>query len=592
MNIFSVIKSRISILDVIREYASLKKAGNYWKGHCPFHSEKTASFTVSPHKEIFYCFGCHAGGDLITFISQIEQFTPLEAARHLAERYNIPVSFDQEEQFTLKNTQKKQYHDLCKLVAQWCHAQLLKSPAAMLYLQQRGIDLKMIKLFELGYFPGGLGQVNQLLKDMAKHSVLPDDLLQAHILAKGKQILFSSFEERIIFPITDHLGRHCGFGGRIFKPNDTRAKYYNSRENDYFIKGQLLFGLDKAKKAIQQTESVFLVEGYTDCIAMAQAGYPNTIATLGTACTAHHLDTLSRYAQQLYVVYDNDNAGNQAIMRIAELAWQASLELKVICLPSGEDPASFLQKKGDLTALINNSPDIFSFMLNQMGGQFSTKPLQEKLGLIRKIIDILSKIDDPLKKDLLLSQAATTLGVPLDSLKSELRRTTNQAAAPEKLAVTPTPKAPARDKEEYSVSQLPGLEKKIFFAIMSNIQIFNNKNEKYLINYLPHPLCDILEKLKVTKKTNETITFAQFFDTLDTTHKLFVSNLVLAGEENIQEQSFDHLLTELKRKHWKVIVKDIQVKLESARKQNQQDEVQKILQDFLDLKKEIFEKNI
>lgn len=591
MNIFSVIKSRVSILDVIREYASLKKAGNYWKGHCPFHSEKTASFTVSPHKEIFYCFGCHAGGDLITFITQIEQCTPLEAARHLAERYGIPVSFDQKEQFTQKNTEKKQYHDLCKLVAQWCHAQLLKSPSAMSYLQQRGIDIKMVKHFELGYFPGGLAQVNQFIKDMAKHTILADDLLQAHILAKGKQILFSSFEERIIFPITDHLGRHCGFGGRIFKPNDTRAKYYNSRENDYFIKGHLLFGLDKAKKSIQQTESVFLVEGYTDCIAMTQAGFTNTIATLGTACTATHLETLSRYAQQLFVVYDNDNAGNQAIMRIAELAWHASLELKVICLPKGEDPASFLQKKGNLSTLIQESPDIFTFLLNQLGTNFSTKTLQEKLGLIRKIIEILSKIEDPLKKDLLLSQAAHTLGVPLESLKGEL----NRAISHHKERELPSPSsvsAKNSEKKRLTATELPSLEKKIFFAIMSNIQIFNNKNEKYLINYLPHPLCDILKKLKVAKNTNETITFAQFFDMLDIDEKHFVSNLVLAGEENIQEQSFDHLLTELKRKHWKVIVKDIQTKLESARKQNQETEVKKILQDFLDLKKEIFEKNI
>ncbi|BDC35041.1 DNA primase [Candidatus Dependentiae bacterium Noda2021] len=588
MNIFSVIKSRISILDVTREYAALKKAGNYWKGQCPFHSEKTASFTVSPHKEIFYCFGCHAGGDIITFIAQIEQCSPLEAARHLAERYGIPVSFENEEQFSQKHQQKKDYHELCKLIAQWCHAQLLKSPLAMAYLQDRGITLKLIQNFGLGYFPGGLASVNQFIKDMGKHRIMPDDLLQAHVLAKGKQILFSSFEERIIFPISDHLGRHCGFGGRIFKQGDTRAKYYNSRENEYFTKGSLLFGLDRAKKAIQQAESVFLVEGYTDCIAMAQAGYSNTVATLGTACTSSHLDTLGRYAQRLFIIYDNDNAGNQAMIRIAELAWQASLELSVICLPKGEDPASFLQKKGNLTELIANAPDIFTFFLQHLGSDFNAKPLQEKLVLIRRIVDIIAKIDDPLKKDLLLGQAAQMIGVPLDSLKSELKR---QSAREAEVKTSRPEQVVTRQKNPIG-AELPNLEKKIFFAIMSNIQIFNNNNEKYLINYLPQPLCDILKKLKVAKNTHETITFATFFDVLNEDEKHYVSNLLLAGDETIQETSFDHLMTELKRKHWKVIVRDIQTKLELARKQALDNEVKNILQDFLDLKKEIFEKNI
>ena len=283
MNLFSYLKSRIAILDVINQYTTIRKTGHYWKGCCPFHSEKTASFMVSPDKNIFYCFGCHAGGDVITFIARAENLSPLQAAQHLVERYSISLPENLES--PAKNhdkdiVQKKQYWHLCDLVAQWCHSNLLKSSAGLQYFKQRGISQSTMTNFCLGYFPQGVRAIKSLLEFVQPYNYLAQDLISASILAEGKAQLYSPFEERLMFPIKDHLSRYCGFGGRTFAVADERSKYYNSKENSYFLKGSLIFGFDLAKQSIQKQEAALLVEGYTDCIAMVQHGFTNTVAMI------------------------------------------------------------------------------------------------------------------------------------------------------------------------------------------------------------------------------------------------------------------------------------------------------------------------
>lgn len=583
MNLFSFIKSRVAILDVIGSYVTLKKAGHYWKSPCPFHSEKTGSFTVSPHKEIFYCFGCHMHGDAISFVSKIENCTPVEAAQLLADRYNIeiPSTLGSPE----KTTQKKRYYDLCQLVAQWCHQQLLKSNQASGYLRKRSFSSKSIQQFQIGYFPGGLAATKHFIQEMNKHHFLISDLLSNHIIVQGKNIYYSSFEERILFPIKDSMGNYCGFGGRIFKDADTRPKYYNSHENDYFSKGSLLFGLDNAKKEIQKKESVFLVEGYTDCIAMVQHGYGNTVATLGTACTLEHLKQLARYANTLYVVYDGDKAGQQAVIRMAQLCWQATLDLKVITLPSQDDPATYLQKGNDLTSLIGKAQDIFLFFIETIAQGFKGKSLNEKLQIIRKMIAPLATIEDGLKQDLLLQRASQLLEMPLNSLKKELQlhaESTLSAVKPE----------PVEQAAEPTNIDLPKLEKKIFFAIMNNIQLLQEKNAWYLITFLPKPLREIIAILHQEKQSNKNVDFSTFYDTLSPQDQQFVSRILLEGSQQPEERTFDTLLMQLQKNHWKVIVNDIKLKMEQAKRQKDDARVQELLEEFLNLRSNLLRKEL
>ena len=590
MNLFNYLKTRIAILDVVSEYATLKKAGLYWKGQCPFHQEKTASFTVSPHKEIFYCFGCHVGGDVINFISRMENCTQLEAAKHLIERYQIelPSTVGADLDLTTKNDDKH-YYSMCQIITTWCNSQLLKSSEALTYLKKRGITAQSISQYAIGYMPGGIGQIKQFVADMAQQNILVDDLMQAHFISRGKNVLFSPYEERIIFPIADHIGRYCGFGGRIFKPHDTRAKYYNSHENEHFVKGALLFGIDRAKKEIQKANSVFLVEGYTDCVAMAQYGYLNTVATLGTACTLEHLKVLARYAQELFVLYDGDNAGQQAILRIGQLCWQASIDLKVISLPKGEDPASYLEKGLKLDDLIAQAQDIFTFFILTLGNQFERQTLGQKLQLTRKILEMIQKLDDPLKQDILLQKASGQLEIPFDSLKKELQRL--QQPSPS-FAVQATNR---QHKKEESVSEpvwpeITTLENKIFFSIMNNIQLINKDNEEFLITYLPHPLCDILKKLQNQKEKQPELGFIQFFEILNQVEQHCVSKTLLADQDNVQAPLFEQLLVQLQKKNWKIIVHDIKNKLEIAKQNGDNQQISQLMQDFSSLKKKIIGK--
>jgi DNA primase len=598
MNLFSFIKERVSILDVINEYVTLKKAGGYHKGTCPFHHEKTASFTVSPDKEIFYCFGCHLSGDAISFIAKIENCSQKDAAKLLAEKYNIDLPQNISFELSEKNTEEKNhYFSICKAVALWCHEQLLKSPSAQSYFQRRGFGKESFDYFTLGYFPSGNASISDLLYSMKRQSILPRDLIEAHILAEGRTTLYSPFEERLIFPIKDTLGRHCGFGGRIFKDHDTRPKYYNSRENEYFIKGSLLFNLDKAKKSIQETGKIFIVEGYTDCMAMTQQGIHNTVATLGTACTVEHLKQLARYAEHIYVVYDNDSAGKQAVLRLTELCWQVNLELKVILLPQGEDPASFLANKGDMQALIHGAQDIFLFFVDAIGQNFINKPLSQKIQITRSFMSIITAITDPLKKDILLQKAAKTFDIPFASLKEELGRTQGHAApashSPQttsasfnKLRTSGDEKNTHKQQEQQS-EIVPLLEKRIFCAIMNNILLFNGESRLRLIKYLPSPLRNILAKLKAIKENSENITFSLFFDTLNEQEKQYVSKLVLEEDEIVDGTAFDKLLVQLQKKQWKIIVRDIKVQLTRAKQEGDADKISLILRDLMELQNKL-----
>jgi DNA primase len=579
MNLFSFVKERVSILDVINEYVTLKRAGGYHKGTCPFHHEKTASFTVSPDKQIFYCFGCHLSGDVISFIAKIENCSQKDAAKLLSEKYNIDlpqnISFESSE----KNTEEKNhYFALCKAVALWCHEQLLKNPIAQSYFQRRGFGTENFTYFTLGYFPSGNAGISDLLYAMKRQSILPRDLVDAHILAEGRTTLYSPFEERLIFPIKDALGRYCGFGGRTFKEHDTRPKYYNSRENEHFIKGSLLFNLDKAKKSIQETGIIFLVEGYTDCMAMTQQGLLNTVATLGTACTVEHLKQLARYAEHIFVVYDNDNAGKLAVLRLTELCWHVNLELKVIMLPPGEDPASFLENKGEIQELTNGAQDIFYFFLSTVGHNFANKPLTQKIQTTRSFLAIIAAIGDPLKKDILLQKAAKTFDIPFQSLRQELERIKEKTTP-----VLEQSKTIVKEEQE----PLSLLEKRIFCAIMNNMQLFTGESRLRLIKYLPSPLRDILAQLKATREETETVTFGYFFDRLNEYDKQYVSKLLLEEDEIVNTAAFDKLLEQLQKKQWKIIVRDIKAQLTQAKQAGDTNKVALILQDFMELQNKL-----
>jgi DNA primase len=588
-SLFEFIKSKILILDVISERVPLKPAGSYWKGACPFHSETAASFTVSPDKQIFYCFGCHASGDVIAFIAKIENLSQLEAAKFLIEQYrlDVPEELKKGSNASLDNIQEKDtYFAMCKEVAHYVHTQLLNDSVAFDYLKDRGISNESIKAFELGYFPGGFNNINRLVKALLQRGVLLKDMLEHGILVEGRSFLYSPFEERIIFPIKDHLGRYCGFGGRIFKKNDERPKYYNSREAEAFSKGKLLFALDIAKKSMQEKEYSFLVEGYTDCITMIQHGYKNTVATLGTACTLEHLKLLSRYIKTLYVMYDGDKAGQNAILRLTEFCWEANLDLKVVKLPAQHDPASLLCSGEPMDEYVTNAKDIFSFFVESLGSNFQQKPLSDKISLAEKIVSVIARLNDDFKKDIILAQAAMVMNIPFDSIKGLLERYKRKKNEFFVSAKAPGANPPPDSSGQDELSEVNLLEEKIFSAIINNagkkaeIQI-----DRDLIPYFSSNIQNLLKKID-TSLLHGPFIFSHFVDGLEQMDKDWVIKLSMRYQD-ISPEEFDLLVSRFCKVNWKQIVQGIKDEMAKAKQLNDASRLNDLLSKFLKFKEGI-----
>lgn len=590
MNVFTLIKDRVAILDVVSQYTTLKKAGSYYKGTCPFHSEKTASFTVSPDKSIYYCFGCHAGGDVISFIAKVENFSQKQAAEHLANQFGIEIP----ELGEYKNDQeaKVKYYDLCSLIAQWCHEQLKKTPQVIDYFLARGITKRSMVNFQLGYMPREKKQLDQLIQLLQKNHFLVQDLLDAKIFLQGKSGLYTPFEDRLIFPIKDHLGRFCGFGGRVFKEQDDRAKYYNSHDHAFFSKGSILFGLDTAKKGIQNEEVVFMVEGYTDVISMAQHGYINTVATLGTACTMDHLKILARYTQKLYVIYDGDTAGQKAILRLTELSWQASLDTYVMQLPETEDPASLLQKKIDLKPYIASAVDILTFYVHYLTKDFKQKGMQDKLIISQKLLETIKDISDPIKQDMLLKQISVACDISFDTLRISLRKMQGNYWG----------KSPEEEHKQKSPQkeQIPGeivdnnihdeLEKKLFSAIINNYEPLLSEDIESMVTELSELHNGLLfKKVFQIKLANHKASIGDIFTLLTDEEKRILSGMLIEESTSL---TLKNVLAQWYRKQWKYMIHKVKLNIELAQKAGDAFRVKELLNELDELKKKMLKRGI
>lgn len=610
MDLFEFIKSNLDILDLVREHTSLKKAGVYWKGRCPFHHEKTGSFTVSPHKGIFYCFGCHANGDAIGFTAKIENCSQIDAAKLLVAKYNlqVPESLATRDQLKQELQSEKQHFKTCEIVTLWCQKNLTKNSLAYKYLTEaRKITADTIDQFKIGYFADGPAAIKSLINFASSQNILLADLIKANILIQTKTNTYSPFEDRIIFPITDYLGRYCGFGGRVFKPQDQRAKYYNSRENPYFNKGSLLFGLDKARKAIQQQDSVFLVEGYTDCVALFQHGYPNVVAILGTACTTEHIKLISRFCTQIYVLYDSDQAGQQAILRLTELCWNFNIEVKVIILPEGADPASFLTSGETLETAIAASQDIYKFIVERSCKSFNNEKLANKIQGIEKLLNIINHIPDQLKRSILLEDAARSLGLPVASLRVKPTKTNpnytasttnnlNSSAINGSINTQATPANLNKiSNSAHSTSidtpvidtQVDTIEKKIFAAIINQPELFISQYYP-LATQLSAPFSKILAALINTQNNlpiaNITYNFEKILSSLELTEQEFVRQTIMSEGAETGPEEFKHFMLLFLQKRWKVIIGQTKQQITSAQDNLDHSSLAKTVAEFQKLK--------
>ena len=432
----SEIKNAADIVDIVSESVLLKKAGKNYIGLCPFHSEKTPSFTVSPDKQIFHCFGCSTGGNVFSFLMKQEGFSFPEAARHLAKRYGVdvpdrPLSPEQKK----KIGERESVLDINRRAGDFYHQTLLNSTAgqnARSYLSKRGISQKTIVDFKLGYARDGWDHLLRFFSNKRISSMLLEK--SGLILPrKNKSGHYDRFRNRVIFPIFDVNLQVVGFGGRVL--DDALPKYLNSPETAIYNKSRSLYGIHRAKDKCRAAGTVYIVEGYLDLLALHQHGIENSVATLGTALTADHVKLLTRYARRMILVYDSDEAGIRSAQRCIETFWTEHVDFRradvfsedkadthILVLPTGHDPDSYIFEHGPeaFIAAASDSPGIITFLMDCAVRKHGLTT-EGKIRVISELQEPLAAINDPIAQAIYIQQLAERLGIAESAVLERIR---------------------------------------------------------------------------------------------------------------------------------------------------------------------------
>lgn len=417
-NTIQQILSRVDIIDIIGTFVKLKKRGANYLGLCPFHNEKSPSFTVSPAKEIYKCFGCGRSGNSISFLMEAEKYSYVEALRWLANKYGVEI---EETETSPEYKQQQQAADSLYIInnfaQQFFSTQLFETnegqDIALSYLKQRGFREDTIKKFQLGYNPEA--------KDTFSKAALAAQYNQEYLLKSGlvnnrEDILYDNYRGRIIFPIHNQSGKVLGFGARIIKKNDKAPKYINTPENEIYVKSKVLYGSYFARQPIDKADECLLVEGYTDVVSLHQAGIENVVASGGTALTPDQLRLIKKYTNNLTIIYDGDNAGVKAALRGLDLALEEGLNVQLVLIPDGEDPDSYVNKVGSsafATFIATNKKDVILFQLNialaEAGNDNNKKSLV--INQIAETIAKINKLEDFSKQQAYIKQSAEILKI-------------------------------------------------------------------------------------------------------------------------------------------------------------------------------------
>jgi DNA primase len=432
----SEIKHAADIVDIVSEAVLLKKAGKNFIGLCPFHTEKTPSFTVSPDKQIFYCFGCGSGGNVFSFLMKQEGLSFPETARKLAKRYGIdlpvkPLSPDQKK----KISEREGLLDINRRAMDFFQQALCRGTegqAARSYLTQRGIAQKTIDDHKLGYAPDGW---DHLLNYFANQQISPALIEKTGLILprKSKSGYYDRFRNRIMFPIIDTNMQVIGFGGRVL--DDSLPKYLNSPETPVYSKGRSLYGIQQAKEKCRATGTVYIVEGYLDLLALYQHGINNVVATLGTALTSDHVRLLTRYAGRMVLVYDSDEAGIRSAQRCIGTFWREHVDFRrqdvfsekkadthILVLPTGHDPDSYVFEHGPEAFLeaASESPGIITFLMNRAVDKHGLST-EGKIHIISELQQTLAAINDSVAQALYIKQLAERIGIAETTILERIR---------------------------------------------------------------------------------------------------------------------------------------------------------------------------
>ncbi len=430
--------ARNPIEDVVGQYVALKRQGGNLFGLCPFHGEKTASFSVAPEKGIFYCFGCHKGGGVINFIMEIENLSYPDSVRYLAKRAGLEAPED--EQYQSRYRKQERLWSLSKEAARFFCGQLYApaGAAGLAYAQKRRLSKNTLTKFGIGFAPNAW---SSLLDAMKRKGYTEEELLEAGLAVKSaKGAVYDRFRNRLMFPIIDVRGNVIGFGGRVM--DDSTPKYLNSPETLIFNKRKNLFALNLAKKSKQGR--IILVEGYMDAIALHQFGFDCAVASLGTSLTEEHAALLSRYTDQVVLIYDGDAAGQNATQRAIPMLEKTGVQVKVLRMRGAKDPDEFLNKYGAdrFKLLLEESENRVEYQLRAIERKYDLKSDEQRVRFLQEAAEFLATLSNAVQREVYGTRAAEAAGITYEAMKLEVqkaykRRVNREKKKQEKIDLAP-----------------------------------------------------------------------------------------------------------------------------------------------------------
>ena len=406
--------ARNPIEDVVGQYVSLKRSGANLFGLCPFHGEKTASFSVSPDKGIYYCFGCHKGGGVVNFMMEIEGLSYPDAVRALAKRAGLEMPED--DQYQSQYRQQERLWALMKEAARFFHATLYEPAGArgLAYAQKRGMSKGTLTRFGIGFAPDAW---HSLIDAMRQKGYTDQELKDAGLVSEKGGRMYDRFRNRLMFPIIDVRGNVIGFGGRVM--DDATPKYLNSPETLIFNKRRNLFGLNLAKKS--KLGYLILVEGYMDAIALHQYGFDCAVASLGTSLTENHATLLSRYTDQVVLIYDGDEAGQTATRRAIPMLEKVGLRVRVLRMREAKDPDEYLRRFGadKFKVLLEEASNRVEYQLQAIQRKYDLKEDEQRVRFIQEAAELLCTLDSAVSREVYGVRAAEAAGISYDAMKLE-----------------------------------------------------------------------------------------------------------------------------------------------------------------------------
>ncbi|MBR1972937.1 MAG: DNA primase [Oscillospiraceae bacterium] len=524
--------ARNPIEDVVGQYVSLKRSGSNLFGLCPFHGEKTASFSVAPDKGIYYCFGCHKGGSVINFQMEIEGLSYPDAVRALAKRAGMEVPED--EQYQSRYRQQERLWALHKEAARFFHSQLYApvGAEALNYALGRGMNKYILTTFGVGYAPDSW---DSLVNALRKKGYTEDEIRQSGLVSISKKNgnLFDRFRDRLMFPIIDVRGNVIAFGGRVIKKDSEAAKYLNSPETLIFNKRKNLFGLNLAKKT--KHPYMILVEGNIDVVALHQYGFDNAVASLGTSLTEEQAALLSKYTDQVVLIYDGDNAGQNATRRAIPILEKAGIQVKVLQLRDAKDPDEFLKKFGAdrFKILLEESSNRVEYQLNAILKKYDIRDDDQKVKYLQESAELICTLGSSVQREVYAGRVAETAKISMEAMKLEVNRAFKRRIAREKKKQEKIDLSPARNLQPKS--------NKIRYDNMKSAMA----EEMVLSLCLRQPaLLDHTRELKAEMFSSELL--GRVFDQLSSRHREHLE-VSLAGLTDFSGDEMSHIAGILQR---------------------------------------------